>query len=692
MTPAQPRLPHETPQDLLHAVALSIGAPMACLNWPDGRCTWANAAYAQLLDMPVQELLGQAPLHYLAPCNWKRWKCELERLASACTQGASLQTPLVYARDQCIPTLLIAQKQGEQVNAIIVMPQHNLSLLDAAQLVQDWNTRLQRYANATREAIIFFRNRQIFDANPAAIALTGYPLSQLLDKPVLHLLPHVLRADSARLMEQGTEHAYETRLLHHNGQEMDVEINISLLPEGDTQIGLLVLRDISERKRAEAEMHFLAFHDPLTRLPNRQGLMRQLQPAIAHAQQSKYPAAVLYVDLDHFKDVNDSLGHEAGDKVLTEVARRLRSKVHPDDIVARLSGDEFVVVLASPLTACQPECIARELRFVLNKPYTLPSGQVHLPASIGISLYPEDGNSADALLLNAIAAMETAKKMGHGALQYYSALLDMRPSRLLAQDRLLREAVENDQGLALHYQPLWNFQTQRLEGFEALVRWQHPERGLLPPGEFIAFAESRGLISLIDRWVMRSACKQIRAWRDAGLPPVVVSVNMSAIEFSHSHLLAEVQQVRQDTGVAAQWLEIELTETTLMKQSSHVLGTLQALQQLGVRLSIDDFGTGCSSLAYLQRYPLDKLKIDRSFIQDILQDQDDVNLVTAIIHMAKSLSLRTVAEGVETREQWELLQQLGCDLAQGYYLARPMTAEDATRWQLQHRQRHTSFA
>lgn len=298
MTPAQPRLPHETPQDLLHAVALSIGAPMACLNWPDGRCTWANAAYAQLFDMPVQELLGQAPQHYLAPCNWKRWKCELERLVSACTQGASLQTPLVYARDQCIPTLLIAQKQGGQVNAIIVMPQHNLSPLDAAQLVQDWNTRLQRYANATREAIIFFRNRQIFDANPAAIALTGYPLSQLLDKPVLHLLPHVLRADSARLMEQGTEHAYETRLLHHNGQEMDVEINISLLPEGDTQIGLLVLRDISERKRAEAEMHFLAFHDPLTRLPNRQGLMRQLQPAIAHAQQSKYPAAVLYVDLD----------------------------------------------------------------------------------------------------------------------------------------------------------------------------------------------------------------------------------------------------------------------------------------------------------------------------------------------------------------------------------------------------------
>jgi len=500
----------------------------------------------------------------------------------------------------------------------------------------------------------------------------------------MQLVPHVLRAEAQRLIEQGTDGAYETRLLHHSGQELDVEITISLMPEDGDDFGLLVLRDITERKRAEAEMHFLAFNDPLTRLPNRQGLMRQLRQILLHAEQRQQPAAVLYVDLDRFKDVNDSLGHEAGDKLLIETARRLRSKVHPDDIVARLGADEFVVVLGSPLTACQPECILREIRFILHKPYALQNGLVNLPASIGVSLYPEDGDSADELMLNASAAMETAKSLGQGSHQYYSTLMDMRPSRLLTQDRLLRDAVENNQGLVLHYQPLWNLVTNQLEGFEALVRWQHPERGLLPPGEFISFAESRGLISLVDRWVMRAACQQLRTWREAGLPPVVVSVNMSAIEFNQSNLLTEVQQVLTDTGIDPQWLEIELTETTLMKQSEHVLGTLQALQRLGVRLSIDDFGTGYSSLAYLKRYPLDKLKIDRTFIKDTPDDQDDVSLITAIIQMAHSLNLRTVAEGVETKAQWELLKDMGCDLIQGYYLSRPMPADDALRWQ-QHR-------
>jgi len=249
---------------------------------------------------------------------------------------------------------------------------------------------------------------------------------------------------------------------------------------------------------------------------------------------------------------------------------------------------------------------------------------------------------------------------------------------------LLREAIEQDHSLVLHYQPQWDLLTNRLESFEALVRWQHPERGLLPPGEFISFAEQRGLISSLDRWVMRAACKQLRAWREAGLPPVVVSVNMSAIEFNQSNLLSEVQQVLSDTGIDPQWLEIELTETTLMKQSEHVLGVLESLQSLGVRLAVDDFGTGYSSLAYLKRYPLDKLKIDRTFIKDTPEDNDDVSLVTAIIQMARSLNLRTVAEGVETKEQWNLLKRMGCDLIQGYYLSRPMAAEDALRWQ-QHR-------
>lgn len=679
-----PRAPSETPQDILHAVALTTGAAMACLQLPGGQCLWATAAYTKLLDMPTQELVGKSPQNYLTPCEWNDWKCELERVAGMHVHGASLQTPLPFANEQRIQTQLIAHAQDGKVHAIVVAPLQNLSFMDAMQMVQESDTRMRRYANATSEALIFFRHGRIFDANPAGVALTGYPLSQLRDRPVLHLLPHVLRASAQVLMEQGTSSAQDTRLLHHSGQELDVAMSVTLLPEDGDHIGMVVLHDITERKRAESDMQFLAYHDPLTRLPNRQGLMRQLRQVLERAEHSQQHVAVLYVDLYRFKDVNDSLGHDAGDKLLIETARRLRSKVHPDDCVARLGADEFVVVLASPLTACQPDCILRELGFVLNKPYRLNNSLVNLPACIGISLYPEDGSSADALMLNASAAMVMAKNIGQGSHQYYSTHMDVRPSRLLVQDQLLREAVEKDHGLVLHYQPLWNLTTNRLEGFEALVRWQHPERGLLPPSEFISFAESRGLISMVDRWVMRAACKQLRAWCDAGLPPVVVAVNMSAIEFNQSNLVTEVQHVLSDTGIDPQWLEIELTETTLMKQSEHVLSTLTALQKLGVRLSIDDFGTGYSSLAYLKRYPLDKIKIDRSFVKDTPEDADDVSLIKAIIQMAHSLSLRVVGEGVETKAQWDLLKAMGCDLIQGYYLSRPMTAEDALRWQ-QHR-------
>lgn len=684
MKTVPPRIPSEPVLDLLHAVAMGTGMPMAYLSWPDGRCLWSTSTYAKLLGMPVQELQGKLPPEYLPAKDWSAWKQEMERLVETSIHGASLQVALAFGRNHPhIPTQLVSHKVGAHVYGVVVAPVQDLLFVNALQMAQDSDNRMRRYASATHEAIIFFHQGRIFDANPAAVALTGYPLAQLLGRAVLHLLPHVLRAGAAAVMEQGSTTALETRLLRHSGQELDVEITVTLQHAQGDDFGLLVLRDISTRKRAEAEMHFLAYNDPLTRLPNRQGLIRQLQPIVRQAEQHKQPVAVLYVDLDRFKDVNDSLGHDAGDKLLIETARRLRSKVHPDDLVARLGGDEFVVVLSSPLTAGQPDCILREIRFALNKGYALHHGLVHLPASIGVSCYPEDGASAQTLMLNASAAMEAAKRLGQGHLQYYSALMEMRPSRLLTLDRQLREAVENDQGLVLHYQPQWNLSTDRLEGFEALVRWQHPERGLLPPGEFIAFAESRGLISLIDRWVMRAACQQLRAWHEAGLPPVVVSVNMSPIEFSQHNLASEVQQTLSDTQVDPQWLEIELTETTLMKQSEHVLGTLNALKKLGVRLSMDDFGTGYSSLAYLKRYPLDKIKIDRSFIQDTPEDADDVSIIAAIIQMARSLNLRTVAEGVETQAQWRLLKSMGCDLAQGYYLSRPMTAEDALRWQQQ---------
>ena len=659
---------------------MATGAPMAYLQWPGGHCEWATATYAQLMGMPTQELIGKAPNNYLSTCAWSDWACALQRLGAECT---SVQVPLPFAQDQIVPCQLVAHLQQGHIVAILVAPLQDLSTIDAMQIVQDSDTRMHRYARATSEAIVFFKALTIFDANPAAVALTGYPLSQLLQRPVTQLLPHTLRERLQPVFATDGLPPQQTRLLHHSGQELDVELQVRQMPENGEHFGMLVLRDITQRKRDEAELHFLAYNDPLTQLPNRQGLMLQLRGMLERAEQGGRPTAVLYVDLDRFKDVNDSMGHDAGDKLLIEMARRLRSKVHPDDLVARLGSDEFVVVLGHPSTASQPDCILSELRFALERPYVLSHAPVHLPASIGVSVFPDDGRTAEELMLNASAAMASAKAMGHGSHQFYSTQMAVRPSRLLAQDRLLREAVESDSGLLLHYQPQWDLRSNRFEGFEALVRWQHPERGLLPPGEFISFAEARGLISMVDRWVMRAACKQLRQWCDAGLPPVAISVNMSAVEFSQSNLVQEVEYVLADTGIDPHWLEIELTETTLMKQSEHVLATLKALQRLGVRLSIDDFGTGYSSLAYLKRYPLDKIKIDRSFVKDTPHDADDVSLVTAIIHMARSLNLRTVAEGVETQAQWDMLKAMGCDLIQGYFLSRPMAADDALHWQQQ---------
>lgn len=668
---------------MVRAVTVATGLPLAYLQAPDWRCSWATAEFAYLLNLSLPEMLQRLPEEYLQPQVWHEWQCALRQTLDRPIGLSAKSGALYFGAGGSRPAQWIVERDGAEVRGIIlaVRPDDDLGAeSQAMQRVQESDERMRKYAAATSEALVFFRDGRITDANPAAVRLTGYTLANLLDRPVEQLL-----APSQRQAMQ--EHLYcdmqapvETRLQHHRGLELDVELVAKCMPENGSYYGMLVLRDISSRKQAQAQVDFLASHDTLTRLPNRQGLMEQMRLALGAAQCNRHKLCLLYVDLDRFKDVNDSLGHDAGDKVLREVARRLRSKVHPDDIVARTGADEFVVVLTTALTASQADCILKDVRFALSKPFVFGASNAVVPASIGVCSYPDDGQSPEELMLNAAAAMQRAKDLGQGHHQVYGNHMALRPSRLLVQDQLLRDAVEKDQGLELHYQPQWDLKAGRLDGFEALVRWRHPERGLLQPGDFIAFAESRGLISLLDRWVIRAACKQMRQWRDMGLPPVCVSVNMSAVEFMQNHLVRELEQILADTGIEPHCLEIELTETTLMQNSTRVQETLFALKALGVGLSIDDFGTGYSSLAYLKRYPLDKIKIDRSFITDTPQNTEDVCLITAIIQMARTLKLRTVAEGVETEEQCQMLRELGCDLLQGYYLAKPMEADAACAW------------
>ena len=349
------------------------------------------------------------------------------------------------------------------------------------------------------------------------------------------------------------------------------------------------------------------------------------------------------------------------------------------DVVARLGGDQFVVVLTNIHTPDDAALVADKLLESMRGVFTLDHQPVTMSPSIGISLFPDDGPTGDVLLRCADAAMYHAKESGRGNRQFFLPGMDGRAMEVLQQERLLREAIAQ-QAFVLHYQPQVSLQDGSLQGFEALVRWKHPERGLVGPDEFIGFAESRGLIAPIGRWVMHEACRQLKAWQDEGLAPVPIAVNLSALEFRQRDLVGEIAAVLQATGLPARFLEIELTESVLMHQTGPVLDTLNALKTLGVGVSVDDFGTGYSSLSYLKRYPIDKLKIDRSFVMDAPGDADDVAIVTAIIQMGHSLQLKTVAEGVETPAQMELLRQLGCDLVQGYLVSVPMEAEETRRW------------
>ena len=436
-----------------------------------------------------------------------------------------------------------------------------------------------------------------------------------------------------------------------------------------------VLSDISQVKHSEAQLERLAHYDPLTALPNRLLLTSRLEHAIQRAQRQQGRLAVLFIDLDRFKHVNDSLGHPTGDALLRAVAGRLGQRIRHEDTLARLGGDEFVVVLESLGRADEAGNVAQSLIDALAEPFQLEDGRpLYLGASIGISLYPEDGEEALQLLRNADTVMSQAKAQGRNSYRYYTASLTRAANRRLALESKLRRALEREE-FVLHYQPQVAMADERIVGVEALVRWQDPEEGLIPPDRFIPLAEETGLIVPLGDWVMRQACRQMRQWRDAGLPPLTLAVNLSAQQFAQPGLAEQVAALLAETALPAGCLELELTESILMQHTAHGQASLDALRALGVALSIDDFGTGYSSLAYLKRLPIDKLKIDKSFVQGIPDDRNDAEIATTVIAMARNLRLRVLAEGVETSAQRDFLHAAGCDTYQGFLFSRPVPPE-----------------
>ncbi|MBD2185067.1 EAL domain-containing protein [Planktothrix sp. FACHB-1355] len=436
-------------------------------------------------------------------------------------------------------------------------------------------------------------------------------------------------------------------------------------------------RDITERRMAEETIRYQALHDLLTDLPNRILFNERLSGALVNAKSNQGMMAVMFLDLDRFKTINDTLSHACGDQLLQMVAERLTSSLWQHDTVARWGGDEFTLLL--PQISCAEDAgrIAQVILDTLKQPFNIEGHQLHISSSIGISLYPHDGQDGETLLRNADAALHRAKEQGRNNYQFYTAAMNSHASELLMLENELHQALERGE-FVVYYQPQINTNTGKIAQMEALLRWQHPEFGLVSPAKFIPLAEENGLIIPIGEWVLRTACTQIKAWQDAGLPPLSVAVNLSARQFQQPNLVEIVARVLQETGLENHFLELEITESVAMQNVDFSRAILQELHNMGVSISMDDFGTGYSSLSYLKKFPLDKLKIDQSFVRELATDPNDGAIIAAIAALGKVLNLTMVAEGVETEEQRDFLRSLECEYMQGYLFSKPLSPQDAT--------------
>jgi diguanylate cyclase (GGDEF)-like protein/PAS domain S-box-containing protein len=520
--------------------------------------------------------------------------------------------------------------------------------------------------------------------NLVAETMTGWQREEAIGKPlaeVFRIIDGATRKPARDPMEMAVEQdrtvglTVNCVLIRRDGFESTIEDSAAPIHDRAGRVigAVIVFHDVSAARAMSLQMTHSAQYDVVTNLPNRLLLNDRITQAIALARRQSRPIAVLFLDLDRFKYINDSLGHVIGDKLLQSVARRLLTSVRASDTVSRQGGDEFVVLLSEITHPEHAATSARKILLSLNTRHSIGGQDLHIDGSIGISIYPEDGEDAETLIKNADTAMYHAKEQGRNNFQFFTAEMNLRAVERQSLEGSLRHALEREEFL-LHYQPKVSLATGEITGIEALIRWQQPERGLVPPSQFVPVAEDCGLIIQIGRWVLHEACRQARAWQDAGLPPLPLAVNVSAVEFRDSRFVEGLQATLLKTGLEAQYLELELTEGVLMEHAESTAFVLQQLKMMGVNLVVDDFGTGYSSLSYLQQFPIDVLKIDQSFVHRITANLDESPIVSAIIDMGKNLKQRVIAEGIETQEQLTFLQAHHCAEGQGYLFSRPLAA------------------
>ncbi|QAZ39847.1 GGDEF domain-containing protein [Methylibium sp. Pch-M] len=666
----------------LRLLADSVPALIACYDAREQRCLFANRPYAltfgrdeqSILGLPITEVIGEAALQRIRP--------QLDTVLIE-QRAVAYERQLVRAdgRTQWVEVHLLPQlaTDGRLIAFFVLISDISRHRL-AEQAVRESEERLGKFMQASAEGIVFHKDGVITDANAPIGMLVGYGLDELLGRRTLDFVAPDQVSKVAAVMSSGQETTYESALIDKSGRRIPVEFIVRTMMRGDERLRMTIVRDIRDRHAAQAHIHHLAHHDALTGLPNRLAFMAEIDQLMARAAESREALALLFIDLDHFKRVNDSLGHLAGDELLKTVAQRIGAVLRASDVVARFGGDEFMVLIGGGPRLEDVADVARKLLAAIEVPLDAEAGRsISVTPSIGIAMFPGDGVTPAELIKHADTAMYRAKARGRATYQFFDPTLASNAYAALVLEGELAQALERGE-FVLHFQPQVRAGDGVLVGAEALIRWQHPERGLLLPDQFIPLAEQQRLMLPIGTWVLHEAARAARRWHDDGLCAVPVAVNLSAVQFQAPDFVATVAQALAGAGLPGRLLELELTERMLMDELPEVSGRLAQLKALGIRLSVDDFGTGYSSLGHLKSLPIDKMKIDRSFVVDLPEARGSVAIARAIIQMASSLGITVIAEGVETEAQRAFLAREQCDELQGEAISPSLSLQAFETW------------
>jgi diguanylate cyclase (GGDEF)-like protein/PAS domain S-box-containing protein len=665
----------------LRLLAENVPVAIAYFERAGNTCLYANARYAGTFGLTPSSILGRTVAQVIGDEAAREIQPQVDRVLAERVTARYVRQLRDAPDPQWIEVHLVphAGPDGDPIGAIVMIADITRYHVAEATL-RESEERLAKFMQASAEGIVFHKDGLITDVNPPLLALLGQTLDEMRGRPTLDFIAPEERARVLDVIRAGYEITYDSVALHRDGSRIPVEFIVRTMMYQGERLRMTIVRDIRDRVAAQSRIEYLARHDALTGLPNRLTFLERAESLVAAA--GARTLALLFIDVDHFKRVNDSAGHLAGDALLQGLAGRITGTLRGSDLVGRFAGDEFVVLLAGEQDHAAIQAVAAKLLAAIEAPISVEGRAISVGASIGVALYPQHGATPAELLKHADTAMYHAKARGRARCLFFEPSMAAAAYSALVIESELGAALDGGQ-FVLHYQPQQRLADGALVGIEALLRWQHPRRGLISPAAFLAVAEEHRVMIGIGQWVLMQALAQARDWHERGLAMVPMSVNLSTMQFQDAGFVGRVEAALHALGLAGRagaMLELELTERMLMEDIAFARRTLERLRASGIRIAVDDFGTGYTSLQHLKDLPLDRLKIDRSFIQDLPDDAGAAAVTHAIIRLGLSLHLGVVAEGVRTPEQMRWLAEHGCAEVQGHGVAEPMTAADFERW------------